>query len=63
MELTDISLMPFGKYKGKKMQDVPASYLYWLEKQWNGVLHSKQQAVQDYINENRDVLEKELNDE
>ena len=28
--LTDKSLMPFGKHKGKEMLDVPASYLHWL---------------------------------
>ena len=28
--LTDIDPMPFGKYKGTPMQDVPCSYLHWL---------------------------------
>jgi len=28
--LTDLSPMPFGKYKGTPMQDVPASYLHFL---------------------------------
>lgn len=27
---TDTDPMPFGKYKGEPMQDVPASYLAWL---------------------------------
>lgn len=26
----DLSLMPFGKYKGEPLQDIPASYLQWL---------------------------------
>lgn len=30
MKLTDESLMPFGKHKGEKMANVPASYLLWL---------------------------------
>ena len=28
--MTDTDLMPFGKYKGMPLQDVPASYLHWL---------------------------------
>lgn len=28
--LTDNSIMPFGVYKGKKMANVPASYLKWI---------------------------------
>lgn len=28
--MTDESLMPFGKYKGYLMVNVPASYLLWL---------------------------------
>lgn len=29
-KLDDNSEMPFGKHKGMKMIDVPASYLLWL---------------------------------
>ena len=29
-ELTDHSPMPWGKYKGEAMINVPASYLLWL---------------------------------
>lgn len=28
--LTDLSLMPFGKYKGTPMQDIPVNYLHYL---------------------------------
>ena len=28
--LTDLSQMPFGKFRGTPMQDVPADYLFWL---------------------------------
>ena len=28
--MNDQSLMPWGKYQGKKMNDVPDSYLLWL---------------------------------
>ena len=33
--LTDTDPMPFGRYKGRKMQDVPGTYLGWLgEQDW-----------------------------
>jgi uncharacterized protein (DUF3820 family) len=48
--LNDTDLMPFGKYKGQPMQDVPASYLHWL---WvNGKKDDKQCPVADYIRRN-----------
>lgn len=28
--MDDSSIMPFGKYKGAKMEDVPDGYLAWL---------------------------------
>ncbi len=32
---TDSTVMPFGKHKGAKLSDVPASYLLWLfEQTW-----------------------------
>jgi uncharacterized protein (DUF3820 family) len=53
--MEDSDLMPFGKYKGKEMQDVPASYLLYL---YNEVdLYGK---VKDYIEENMDVLKEEV---
>lgn len=53
--LTDDSLMPFGKYKGKPMADVPASYLLWL---WNDGLKNKTATsdVAAYIAENLHCL-------
>lgn len=55
--LTDTSPMPFGKYKGTPMQDVPASYLFWL---WsNGKEHERTCPVHDYIRRNLDVLRTE----
>lgn len=30
MALTDNSFMPYGKFKGTKMINVPADYLLWL---------------------------------
>lgn len=59
-ELQDADLMPFGKYKGASMQDVPAAYLHWL---WcNGKKGDMRCPVADYIRRNLTVLEKEYPD-
>ena len=62
-ELTDLSPMPFGKYgpppkgNGSLMQDVPASYLFWL---WaNGKQNDKACPVANYIRKNLGALKKE----
>lgn len=50
---TDTTPMPFGKYKGTAMANVPAWYLIWLYREGSpGV-------VKPYIQENFDVLLKE----
>lgn len=60
MKLEDTSPMPFGKYKGQPMQDVPARYLHWL---WTtGKEHEHSDPVADYIRRNRDALAKEFTD-
>lgn len=57
----NIEIMPFGKYKGKPMSEVPASYFHWL---WtNGKQHEVgRDSVADYIKENLDHLEREYPD-
>jgi uncharacterized protein (DUF3820 family) len=53
--LNDESLMPWGKFRGKKMIDVPADYLLWL--------YRKDKAsgdVLEYINDNYTVLLNEV---
>lgn len=58
--LTDTSKMPFGKYRGEEMQNVPASYLHWL---WsNGKSGDKLCPVANYIRENLSALEQEYKD-
>lgn len=51
MALTDDSIMPFGKYKGTKLANVPASYLlyFYHEEKVYGDLKK-------YIEDNMDVL-------
>lgn len=57
MKISDQSAMPFGKHKGEKMEDVPASYLLFL---WNkGSMTSE---VKEYIKENLQALQKEAPD-
>lgn len=54
--------MPFGKFRGSKMGDVPANYLLWLDGEWergDRSLFPDQQLVWDYVKKNRAVLEDE----
>lgn len=53
--LKDTDLMPFGKYQGEEMQDVPASYLIWLYESTKC-----NERIKAYIEENRDVLDFEV---
>jgi hypothetical protein len=55
--IEDTELMPFGKYKGKEMAEVPASYLMWFRD--NVPVSSGNKPIHDYIDENIDVLIKE----
>jgi uncharacterized protein (DUF3820 family) len=53
-KLTENDPMPFGKYKGERMIDVPASYLLWYLENGN------EGNVMDYCIENKQVLELEV---
>lgn len=53
--MTDESIMPFGKYKGQKLANIPADYLIWL--------HDNDKCfgeLKQYIAENMDVLKSEI---
>lgn len=56
--LSDTDPMPFGKYRGMAMQDVPVSYLHWY---WhNGTFDTQTaNAVADYIMRSMDALKQE----
>jgi len=56
--LTDESTMPYGKFKGRPMEKVPAWYLHWL---WvNGKRGTENDdPVADYICRNKLALMKE----
>lgn len=52
---TDETPMPFGKYKGTKLANVPASYLLWLYENGNTF-----GAMRDYLRDNLDVIKEEI---
>lgn len=59
--LNDDSPMPFGKYKGKPMREVPAQWLDWFHGECDpNKCAYPQWQVLDYINRNRDVIDSEL---
>lgn len=53
-KVTDQTKMWFGKHRGSKMEDIPADYFI------NYLDGRCEKRIQDYIDENRDVLEKEM---
>lgn len=53
--MNDESLMPYGKFKGDKLENVPAYYLLWMYD--NGKLNNELKA---YVDENRTLLEKDI---
>jgi len=54
-EFTDNTPMPFGKYKGQALANVPAEYLMYLYDNNKVIGHLK-----NYIEDNKDVLAIEL---
>lgn len=57
--MTDDSEMPFGKHKGEKLGDVPASYLLWL---WDSGAYQPSHRLHSYIKESLSALETECPD-
>lgn len=55
--MTDESIMPFGKFKGQKLANVPASYLIWLFD--NDKCYGE---LKEYIEENLESLRHEINE-
>lgn len=56
--MTDNSIMPFGKYKGEKLANVPADYLLYMYHL--GKLYGE---LKKYIENNMDVLKIEADRE
>jgi uncharacterized protein (DUF3820 family) len=59
-KLDDTSPMPFGKYKGTSMSEVPVEYLHWLWHNTNPVGDGVD--VFDYIKRSLHCLREENND-
>lgn len=56
-ELKDDSPFPFGVHKGKKMENVPATYLDWFDGQdWS----KDWPLVKAYVKKNRTLLNMEI---
>ena len=53
--MNDESIMPFGKYKGEKLANVPPSYLLWLFDE--GKCYGELRA---YIVDNMDAIKAEI---
>ena len=53
--MNDSSLMPYGKYQGQKMANVPPEYLLWIFE--NNKCTSE---VAKYISENMDAIKAEI---
>jgi uncharacterized protein (DUF3820 family) len=53
--MNDESIMPFGKYKGEKMANIPADYLLWLYE--NSKVFGE---VKQYIKDNLDCIKSEI---
>lgn len=53
--MEDNSIMPFGKYKGEKMIDVPADYLLWLYEN-----NKSKGELKAYIEDNLDVIKDQI---
>lgn len=56
--MDDSTVMPFGKYRGEKLANVPASYLLWLYDQNSTSIDGRK--VCHYVRENLDVLKAEI---
>ena len=64
--LNDNSIMPFGKYKNRKLANVPASYLEYLRDQIKTSKHqpsSFDKALFKYLDDNYICIQKEIEDE
>ncbi len=62
MKLEDADKMPFSKHKDKRMDEVPAGWLDWFSAEALPPFNENAQAVLDYIERNRVVIDKELDE-
>jgi uncharacterized protein (DUF3820 family) len=55
-KLDDNSIMPYGKYRGKKMIEVPEEYLIFLYEE-----NKCSDEIKEYVEDNLDVLQFQIN--
>ena len=61
MKLNDSSLITFGKYKGRRLMDIPPDYLMWLYNDVEGHwFNSSSNDVREYINKNLETIKDKL---
>lgn len=60
IKYTDNSQMPFGIHQGKKLIDVPASYLKYIWENTYKCIADEQRPLSVYIEENLNALNQEL---
>lgn len=61
-KLTDKDFMKFGKYAGKRLEDIPAKYFLWLRDSLSDkkVLNLYERKLWEYIQDNMDCFEQEM---
>ena len=59
-DYTDKMPMPFGKYVGKPLADVPASYLIWLYDTSEKGKRLSDKKLSKYIEDNMQALQMEV---
>lgn len=64
--VTDKTIMTFGTHKGKEIQNIPPTWLFWFHntvedkiKKGQGISQIEQD-IHEYVVENKQVLHKEL---
>lgn len=66
-KIEDNTIMPFGKFAGREIEFVPASYLLWLNseiiKKANEFRTLFQRGIVVYCHQNKRVLEKQAKEE
>jgi uncharacterized protein (DUF3820 family) len=62
-EATDETIIPFGLHEGKKLANVPASYLLWCEKNISpkSYVYATNREIFKYIDDNLEDLKQEAN--
>jgi hypothetical protein len=60
-KVNDSTIMGWGKYKGQKLANIPASYFIWLWYEW-GLEHSGERHswLREYVKDNLNAFRAEV---